>query len=454
MAHRTRMERHARTAPARPVSAGGTGKKQAKAPAAAERATGPPDLHAIQQAYGNQALQRMVQAAVRKGEEPQTAAGLREPYASLSARMEEAAQAAGRSDVLTLYAKLTPGQQMAVLRTVDKLGADNVDWDRFVSEIHAVQGVELKEDEVEAEADVSDPGTDAAAGSAADASGLLAPYWEIVRWLSYKAGKQGKAELIRAFHALSIPQMKMALHRMSGVTEMKVDAFAEAMTVTVQLKRWVNWEAVAAALRKAEQMKEADSAADPAAYAEAGMQAELGGEEEEFEGDSGRNYAGLIATAGMLGIGSMEEEADDERQPPQSRTGTADAIRARLAVPGQIGWLLLGARAGMDGAEAIARYVKQRADRAAVVDRFLQLPDSAEGKGVAGQRVKLLRQLGFASADQCYAQLMRELAAIVHEQGVQGADPAYRKLLYELGLPYANDQSPTLDRVVEKIAAG
>ncbi len=452
MSHRTRMERHARAAPARPESAGSTGRKQAKAPAGTERATGPPSLHAIQQAYGNQALQRMVQAAVRKEEKPQAAAGLREPYASLSARLEEAAQLAGRSDVQAMYAKLMPGQQMAVLRAMDKIGTDNVDCDRFMSEIQAVQGVRLKEDEVEAEADVSEPGTDAAAGSAADASGLLAPYWEIVRWLSYKAGKQGKAELIRAFNSLSIPQMKVALHRMSGMKEMRMDAFADAMTVTVQLQRWVNWDAVAAAMRAAEQLKDADADADPTAYMEAGKTAEE--EEEESEGDSDWDLAGMVAAAGMLGIGMTDDEASDEREPSQSRTGTADAIRARLAVRGQIGWLLLGAATGIDGAEAIGRFVKQRADRAAVVDRFLQLPDSADRKANAGQRVKLLRKMGFANADQCYAQLMRELAAIVFEQGVQGADPGYRKLLDAMGLPYANDQSPTLDRVAEKLAAG
>jgi hypothetical protein len=449
MSHRSRMERQARIVPARQGSVGGSAKTPGNAYASANRKEGPPGLSLIQQAYGNQALERMVQAAMRKDQKPQAAEGLREPYASLAARMEEAAQRAGKNELLAMYAKLMPAQKMAVLRAMDGIGADVVNWETLEAKIQGVQGVKLEEDEVEAEADVSEPGSDAAAGSAADAAGLLAPYWEVVRWLHYKAGKQGKSDLIRSFNALSIPQMKIALHRMSGMSQMGVDAFAEAMTVTIQLKQWVDWDAVAAAVRAAGRIKDEDGASDPAAYLT--IAGETGLEEEASEEDAGWGFAGAIAAAGILGLGSEGEEADRDREPPYA--GKADAIRARLESPGQIGWLLLGLTAGVDGADAIARYCRQSGGREAVVDRCLQLPAAADPKARAEQRSKLLMQLGFGHTDQCYGRIMNELAAIVYEQGVQGTDPAYRKLLDELGIPRMNGQSPTKDMVLKKLAA-
>jgi len=413
----------------------------------------PRDLQAMQQTYGNQAVERMVLAARAKlGRRASDA--LNGPYAAAADRLEAAAMREGRTDLLEPFAALTPAQRMAVLRPMgvqsDTSGRlpEAIDWERLEAGIRSVQGVRLEEREVDAEAAVAPAGAERSAGAAADLAGLLAPYREIARWLHYKADTQGRADLMRLFDSLSIPQKKIALHKMAKRRKLDFGAFAEAMTVTIDLKEWVDWDAFASAVRVAERIRIDDAAADPLAYVSFGEEA---GMEEERE-DDGPDIGGMLAAAGLLGLGAeTEEDERGTREQAAPAAGKAESLQARLTAPGQLGWLLLGIVSGRDGPAAVSDYVKQRPAREAVVDRFLGIPADSAGRSRTEQRGRLLRQQGFGSAEQCHAQIMRELAGLIAERGAGGADPAYAKLLGEWGLPPGKGHPHAMEWALKKL---
>ena len=454
MPHQSETTRKASPGSSRPSRKAGAG---APDNSKIRRGASPPDIQSMQQTYGNHAVERMVLAARAKLDAARAAEGMKGPYAAMAARIEAAATREGRLDLLEPFAALTPPQRMAAMRSMGSGGGEarqaqgDFDWKRLAAAIRAVEGVRLEEREIDVEAAVGEPGTDEAAGPAADLTGLLAPYRDIARWLHYKADKQGKAEQMRLFRTLSIPQQKIALHRMAEKRKLDFKAFAEAMTVTIELKQWVDWDAFAAAVRAAGRIR-IEAGADPLDYVS--FEGESG-KEDETEEDDGLDLGALLGgAAGLLGLGAEQDEDERaERQQDSPAAGNAEALRARLAAPGQLGWLLLGLAAGIDGAAAVAAYLQRRADREAVVDRFLGLPADSAGRARTRLRGKLLREQGFAGVEQCYAHLLREVASIIVERGTKDADPAYAKLLGDMGWPPAAGRLPTPDMVLKKLTA-
>lgn len=168
--------------------------------------------------------------------------GVKTPYEELVKWLEAEASQDHQQVLWMQFERLSPAQRQAVLLemagSIERLKLlmnAPMNWERLVASIASVEGVRLQPDEPELEGNANESGAQATAGTV-DVTGLLNPYKDIVLWLNYKANKQGKAELMRRFEMLSIPQKKIALHKMLNRRKLVFAGFTEAMSITILLK--------------------------------------------------------------------------------------------------------------------------------------------------------------------------------------------------------------------------
>ncbi|GEM_PF-3119995 len=349
----------------------------------------------LQQMYGNRAVGRMLKALhTEEGETEQRADTVADQHRRLS--LEQFAASIGSAQVLRIAAK-----DMKRQANVNVSGVD--------TPVHK-----------------------------ANASGLLAPYKEIVLWLNYKANMQGESPLMKRFEALSIPQKKLALYRMAGSGKLEFKQFIRAMTLYNQLERWVNWKAFQSAVSEARQVRTDQLSEDT-------MQQLFGDEQTssttQDDGAASMLQGGLsalFAGIGMLGLFASDEE---EEQPAKQESAVKRSTIAELAAQGSLGMLLLGDASVKDNAAAIRTFDQQRGTKEAIVDRYVRMPSGLKGDAAASMRSRMLAQYGFASSSDCYARLMQELARFVHTKAVLEKAPAYAALLSELGMKPGPDQA-------------
>jgi hypothetical protein len=293
MPSKSRMESPARKDPSSgvPKSIG----KKAPSP----HRMNPTGLESVHQAYGNQAAQRLVRTMLDE-HSSKAALGLKPPYRSMAQRLENEAHQAGKTELLRLFILLTSAQKLAVLRELGGAQqAEPFEWKRLENTIQSMQKVKLAENEPEAEADIRETGAASRETGSIDVTGLLAPYKDIVLWLNYKANKQGKTALMRVFQGLSIPQKKIALHKMSKLKKLEFHAFSEAVTIQIQQKQWIDWDAFTKATKSAEKIKVIDPDLDPADYAGIAPTEEHDRDEAEDEEDEGLDISGLLLAAAL-----------------------------------------------------------------------------------------------------------------------------------------------------------
>lgn len=385
----------------------------------------------LQQSYGNQATGRLVNALPADRDSAEIARGLKEPYARLAKWLGVKAKKEQQYELWRQFEALSPGQRKAVLLDVagsheqlewpkDKDTA--LDWKRLQTSMAAVSEVRLQHDEPEVEGNANEHGAQVLKRDV-DVTGLLAPYKEIVLWLNYKANKQGKAELMQRFEALSIPQKKLTLHKMLKGRKLLFGTFTEALTITILLKKWVAWDQLLAAMSQAEKIKL--DASDEMAV-ERYLAKEEAGMSEESESEEDIDF--LAFGVGVLGDSETSaEEAVD--------------LKTLLSDPAQLSWLLFGTKdfpgeRKQTGAAAIVGTPD------VIVDRFLQLEGKHPPKSLEKARLEQLKKHGFHSSQQCYLYLLTMMVSLIFERGVMKKEKTFIRLMEKLGL-FAKKPIPT-----------
>lgn len=350
-------------------------------------------MTAMQRLLGNAAMNRLIRSA-----------GAQE--LRMVQWLAREALRAGRFELFERFEQLTAGQKAAVLKLIAHLAGgpgpapSGIDWDIFEQCLDFVQDVQLEEDEAAVEADIAEEGGKAEIGTV-NTSGLLPPYDKIVRWLNYKAHKQGKAEWMRMFASLDLDQKKLAIHRMvkGKARQVNVETLRETLSIRLREKIWLDWDAVREAIR--------------------------GAEEVDFRGLDARERQAML-------------EADDEE---------AHADAALFPVP------LLPDKAGRkDEDKPVSVTLVEEAERIAalflanqpeaVIDLCLGIPEDAAGDVREEERRKRLAAQGFASPEQYFRRIVDEWAAICFERGVRGGTKLFVRFIGLMGFKMIRGKHP------------
>jgi len=371
-------------------SGGGGGRRHSLPPSAG--------LAVMQRLLGNAAMTRLLRAA-----EPR--------QMQLMGRLAGEAMDAGRADLIERFNALTPGQKAAVLKLMEQLAdaaglnSSTIDWGVFELCLHFVEDVQLREEEAAVEADVADEGGETAVGTV-NTSGLLPPYDQVVRWLNYKAHKQGHADLMREFESLDLDQKKLAIHRMVDGKSKRADveSLRKALTIRIREREWLDWDKIREAIEGAKQVDFRSM------------------DEDERK--------------------AMLEIDDDEKREPEP---DLELLPLPLLFPDKeekvkpdkpVSVILI------ENAERFAEMFRGAADWETIVDICLGVPDDKEHGAREEERRNRLAARGFASMEQCFKHIADEWARICFEWGVLNGVELFVRFIGLIGFKMVKGKYP------------
>jgi len=366
-------------------------------------------LAVMQRLLGNAAMNRLVSAA---GAHRMNLMGM---LAGEAAR-------AGKTELLERFKQLAPGQKAAVLKLLEQLAdtaglrSPSIDWGVFELCLEFVEGVHITEEEAEIEADVADEGGETAVGTV-NTSGLLPPYDRVVRWLNYKAHKQGRTDVMRTFESLDLDQKKLAIHRMADGKSKRADveSLRKALTVRIREKEWLDWDKVTEAIREAKQVQFRDMDEE-----ERNAILEIGDDgERDPEPD-------------LLPVPDRhpDRELPAEEERPISVLLAEDA--ERLAA------MFTGAAQGV-------------VDWEEIVDRCLGVTDDKEGGAREEERRRRLASRGFASMEEAFRRIVAEWARLCFERGVLNGAELFVKFIELIGFNMLKGKYPLPSGIAAKL---
>lgn len=399
----------------------------------------------LQRNYGNQTTGRWHRAQIQAQQVPEAARGLSGLYADIVMKFASSADAESER-VWRRFSAMTTGQRQAVLLDMagsadrlEQIQGRPLDWSSLQLSMETVEGVRLQPNEPEREGNARESGVELMRG-AVDVTGLLEPYRDIVKWLNYKANKQGKSALMQRFELMSIPQKKIALHKMVQKRKLHFRTFTDTMTVTLQLKQWVDWDKMMRAISEAEDIA-LDESDEQAAERYLGFMDETEEvhdeelQEEDKEADDQDDSLFFFAKPGSA----------NKKKNRQSPTD----FRELLQQPEHLIWLLFGLRVN-------AADLKKKKMSSAVgapdviVDRFLNMKEGLAPKERESARKKQLKQFGFQSMRQCYIYLLLLIVSLLHERGVVKREQKFVAINEQLGL-FGKQSAPTKEQIAQKL---
>ncbi|WP_141501598.1 hypothetical protein [Paenibacillus luteus] len=394
----------------------------------------------LQQSYGNQATGKMVHALHGKQASTEASKGVKTSYERLIKWLEREAIQEHQQVLWRQFEMLSPAQRQAVLlemagsmERLEALMDAPMNWERLLAGVTNVEGVRLEPDEPELEGTANESGAQAAVGTV-DVTGLLTPYKDIVLWLNYKANKQGKAQLMRRFEMLSIPQKKIAIHKMMNRRKLLFADFTKTMSITILLKKWVDWGKMLSALNEAEKVKlDITDELSVEHYLDQ-EETELEQEEELALEEDGDFFASGLE---LLGRGE-EKQANAEID-----------IKKMLDDHEQLNWLLFGIKA-IPSVNSKEKSVSAVGTPELIVDRFLKLDVSLPPKAREEARKRQLKAYGYSSTRQCYVYLLTIMVSLIFERGVTKKEKAFIQLMEKLGLS-AQKPTPTQEMIAHQL---
>ncbi|TBL76341.1 hypothetical protein [Paenibacillus thalictri] len=417
----------------------------------------------LQRALGNQALGRM--ASLKMNEQrADSSERLKPPYNRLAAWLEQTAQEHGKVDLLRRFYALSLEQKYAALQTIDRksggivnLLSSGADWHVLEQAMDLVGEVRLKANEVDREGEKTNQGADAGDKMSVQqyAIGLLPPYTDIVRWLVYKADKQGKTGVMEQFAKLHPARKKWALHSLvKDRGTLQLETFRKETTISLRMQMWVDWDAVQAAFAKAntitidrfEPDKRDDEQGKPASAEEDVSDPQAA----EHEGSSG--VAAFLSAASAVLTGGSAEAADDGKQVQPVRQ---TRLQELLSKAGELGHVLNGKRSP-DLLSALQLFLQQAgaAGMLGIVDRFLQLEGKSGSAVSEEQRKRALKAAQFADAASCFRAMMDQVADYLFTEAIAKRQPEAVKLLELLGVPVQPSGPATKLQIAQKLLAG
>ena len=358
----------------------------------------------MQRLLGNAAMNRLIRSADAR-------------QMQLFNKLAGEALRAGRTDLIERFDQLTPGQKAAVLKLMAQLAdtaglnSSTVDWGVFELCLDFVQDVQLGEEEALTEADVAEEGGETAVGTV-NTTGLLPPYDKVVRWLNYKAHKQGKTDVMRAFEALDLDQKKLAIHRMADgkAKRADVESLRKVLTVRIREKEWLDWDAVMEAIRGAEQVDFR------------GMDEEERKVILELDDEEERSPDMEILPLPLL-FPDREDRKEENRPIPVILTEDAECFAAMF----------------------------QGTDWEAIVDRCLGVPDDKKNGAREEERRNRLSARGFANMEQCYQRIVEEWARICFERGVLNGVDLFVRFIGLIGFKMVKGKYPLPSGITAKL---
>jgi len=361
----------------------------------------------MQRLFGNAAMSRMIRATDAR-------------RTQLLGRLVGEAMRDGRTDLLERFDALTPGQKAAALKLMEQLAdtaglnSSAIDWGVFELCLEFVEDVQLNEEEAAVEGDTAEEGGETAVGTV-NTSGLLPPYDKVVRWLNYKAHKQGKSDIMREFEALDLDQKKLAIHRMADGKSKRADVetLRKALTVRIREREWLDWDKVAEAIRGAKQVNFRDMDEK-----ERKAMLEIGDEEERSP------------DLALLAVPFLQSDKDD-------RKGEDRPIPVILA----------------EEAERFAAMFRGAADWETIVDRCLGVSDDKEDGEREEERRNRLAARGFDSMEQCYKRIVEEWARICFERGVLNGADLFVRFIGLIGFKMVKGKYPLPSGIAARLLA-
>ncbi|TNJ67020.1 hypothetical protein FE784_07420 [Paenibacillus hemerocallicola] len=127
------------------------------------------------------------------------------------------------------------------------------------------------------------------------------------------------------------------------------------------------------------------------------------------------------------------------------------------AAASPIGPMLIAAAAILGGIAAIIKFYKKSKRKEAFVDKVLgteQETAKPENAGLGKEKVrqKLMESRGFNSVDQCYAQIVTDLAGMLFDGGVKGEDEECKQIVEAMGLKIdKKKQKPSKEMIAKKL---
>jgi hypothetical protein len=127
------------------------------------------------------------------------------------------------------------------------------------------------------------------------------------------------------------------------------------------------------------------------------------------------------------------------------------------AAASPIGPLLITAAAILGGVAAIVKFYKKSKRKESFVDRVLGTEAEAakpENAGLGKEKVRqrMMEARGFNSVDQCYSQIVTDLAGMLFDGGVKGEDEECRQVLEAMGLKIdKKQQKPSKELIAKKL---
>ncbi len=394
----------------------------------------------LQQSYGNQATGKMIHALHGKQSSTEASKGVKAPYERLIKWLEGEAYQDHQQVLWRQFEKLSPAQRQAVLLemagSIDRLESlmnAPMNWEGLLAAATNVEGVRLEPDEPELEGTANESGAQATVGSV-DVTGLLTPYKDIVLWLNYKANKQGKALLMRRFEMLSIPQKKIAIHKMVNRRKLLFADFTKTMSITILLKKWVDWGKMLSALNEAEKVN-LDTADELSVEHYLDHEKNELEQEEELELEEEGDF--FASGLELLGRGE-EKQVNDEND-----------LKKMLDDHEQLNWLLFGIKA-MPSGKPKEKSVTAVGTPELIVDRFLKVDLTLPPKAREEARKRQLKDNGYYSTRQCYVYLLTIIVSLIFERGVTKKERAFIQLMEKLGLT-AQKPTPTKDMIAHQL---
>ncbi len=196
-----------------------------------------------------------------------------------------------------------------------------------------------------------------------------------------------------------------------------------------------------------------------AGYIESGRNAKkLGQVEQELAAKEGGELTDKQLLAANLGRSTQEMN--------KSKSGMT-AVKGAMMIAGgamliaaaasPAGPILIGMAAALGGVAAIAKFYKQYKRKEAFIDKALKLEEAAalpENKDIERSKLRqsLLEQHGFNDVDQCYAQLITDLAAMLFDSGVVGDDQESLHIIEGMGLHVDKEKkTPGKELIAKKL---
>lgn len=127
------------------------------------------------------------------------------------------------------------------------------------------------------------------------------------------------------------------------------------------------------------------------------------------------------------------------------------------AAASPIGPMLIAAAAILGGIAAVIKFYKKSKRKEAFVDKVLgteKESEKPENTGLSKEKVRqrLMESRGFNSVDQCYNQIVTDLAGMLFDGGVKGDDEECKQVVEAMGLKIdKKKQKPSKEMIAKKL---